>query len=350
MSDQMIGSSLQYPPARPVVYRRHARILGSGAGIPEIRVSNQDIIDQHQLIASDRAVQFSIGIQERRHVQSGSPPSKYLHMAVQECLKNAQVAPEQVDRILYARLVGDHAIPTTALKVLERMGVRQGIPVMDLSVACSGFLHATEMALNMINCGDRYVLVLGGDRAAIHAGAQVVKDTRTIFLNGDGFAAVLYGYDEKQHFFARYFYTDSSIGDFAYIPFGTELLKNHGTPQEDSFNLAMPNGPHIHQSIIDSCQIIAERLLTSSGMSWSDIDFLITSDQTSMAWKAQLETLKIPEEKSCSCFYKYGNTVAAMVPLNLHEAISTGKLQRGMTVMMMGHGAGASGGGFIFRY
>jgi 3-oxoacyl-[acyl-carrier-protein] synthase-3 len=39
-----------------------------------------------------------------------------------------------------------------------------------------------------------------------------------------------------------------------------------------------------------------------------------------------------------------------MVPLNLHEAISTGKLQRGMNVLLMGHGAGASGGGFIFTY
>ncbi len=39
-----------------------------------------------------------------------------------------------------------------------------------------------------------------------------------------------------------------------------------------------------------------------------------------------------------------------MVPLNLHEAITSGKLTKGMTVMMMGHGAGASGGGFVFKF
>jgi 3-oxoacyl-[acyl-carrier-protein] synthase III len=39
-----------------------------------------------------------------------------------------------------------------------------------------------------------------------------------------------------------------------------------------------------------------------------------------------------------------------MVPLNLNEAIVNGALRRGMTVLMMGHGAGASGGGFVFEY
>jgi len=39
-----------------------------------------------------------------------------------------------------------------------------------------------------------------------------------------------------------------------------------------------------------------------------------------------------------------------MSPLNLHHLIETGKLRRGMTVLMMAHGAGSSGGGLIFKY
>lgn len=346
----MIGSNLRYPPLRPLRLERHARLLGTGAGIPEVVVTNQDIIDQFGLIASDRAVQFSIGIKERRHVAKGNAPSKYLHDAATMAIANAGIEPDRIDRIVYARLAGDHAVPSTALRVLEKLGLRKGIPVMDVSVACSGFLHATELALGFINAGDDHVLVVAGDRAGIDREAKVLKDTRTIFLNGDGFAAAVYGHSPVPSFKCSYFYTDSSIGEFAYIPFGTALFAQ-GKPLEPGlFNLTMPNGPSIHQSIVDSCRIVSGRLLAEAGLTIDDIDLFVTSDQTTLSWKAQLDLLGIPESKSCSCFHKYGNTVAAMVPLNLHEAISTGKLQRGMTVLLMGHGAGASGGGFVFTY
>ncbi len=350
MTDKMIGSSLEYPQAKGLGYKRYGQLLGTGAGMPSQVVSNQDLIERFNLIATDRAIQFSIGIKERRNVEKGWPSSRYLHQAVEQCLANANLPPEKLDRIIYARLTGDHAIPATSLRVLERLGVRTGIPVMDISVACSGFLHGTELALSCIDSGDDHVLVLGGDRSSINKEANVTIDSRTVFLNGDGFVAALYGRSSAPKFVAKYFYTDSSIGDYAYIPFGTELMKDPMASSENAFTLAMPNGAHIHQSIIDSAQIIAGRLLDISGLHWQDIDFFITSDQTALAWKAQLDALGIPEHQSCSCFYKYGNTVAAMVPLNLHEAISTGKLRKGMRVMMMGHGAGASGGGFVFTY
>lgn len=349
MNLKMVDSTLQYPEIKELGYTRYGQLLGTGEGMPDRIVTNQDIINQFNLIASDRAIQYSIGIKERRAVKKGVPPSEYLCKAVMQCCSNANVAPEKIDRIIYAKLTGDHLIPATSLKVLEKTGIRKGIPVMDISAACSGFLHATDLALICIDTGDDYVLVLGGDRASIDFDADIVKDTRTIFLNGDGFAAALYGYTDTKKFVSKYFYTDSSIGKFAYIPFGTELLKEKGNPLVGAFNLTMPDGPKIYQSIVDSFRIISSQLLRMSGMQWTDIDFLITSDQTAMAWKAQLDVVNFPESKSCSCFYKYGNTVAAMVPLNLHEAIISGKLRKGMTVMMMGHGAGASGGGFIFK-
>ena len=115
------------------------------------------------------------------------------------------------------------------------------------------------------------------------------------------------------------------------------------------FAMTMPNGRQIHQSVLDSCKIISEHLLDLSGLRIDDIDFVITSDQTHLVWKDQLATLGVPESKSISCFHKNGNTVAAMVPLNLHEAFVTGAIVPGMKVLMMGHGAGASGGGFIFE-
>ena len=350
MAGTMIGSRKRYPEGRPLTLRRHAQILSTGAALPEDVVTNGDLIEELGLITTDRAVQYAIGIRERRRMAPGSDPSFYLTRAAERCIERAGIGPDKLDRIIYTKLFGDHLVPATSLRVLKRLGIERGIPVMDISAACSGVIHALELALFFLNAGDNYILVLGGDRTTLSKRLAITKDTRTVFLNGDGFGAVLIGPSPSPKFHARYFYTDSDLADFATIPFGTELTQKTKAYGEDMFALNVPDGRAVHQSVLDSCRIISERLLTQADMTMSDIDFLITSDQTHLVWQDQLELLGVPESKSVSCFHKYGNTVAAMVPLNLHEAITSGALKRGMTVMMMGHGAGAAGGGFIFTY
>lgn len=350
LHDSMVGSSKRYPEGRPLSVRRYARIVATGSAVPDEVVTNQQLIDELDLIATDRAVQFSLGISERRRARSGTAASAYLVKVATECVERAGIEPGRIDRIIYARLFGDHCVPATAVRVLERMGVRRGIPVMDLSAACSGVMHALELALAFINAGESYVLVLGGDRTAMRKRDAVTRDTRTVFLNGDGFGGIMLGPSARPSFLARYFYTDSDLRNFASVPFGTELVNGTQDFGLHMMALTMPEGQRIHQSILDSCRIVSGRLLRLAGLSMDDIDFVITSDQTHLVWQEQLKVLGIPESKSISCFHKFGNTVAAMVPLNLNEAIGTGALRRGMTVLMMGHGAGASGGGFIFRY
>ena len=350
MAQTMIGSTKQYPPARPLLLARNARIAATAAALPEEVVTNQALIDELGIHATARAVEFSIGIRERRRGRLDAACADYLTRAGQLCLERAAVRPEQVDRVIYARLFGDHAVPSTSSVLVTRLGLRPGIPAMDISAACSGFAHAMGLALGFINAGDEHVLVLGGDRGALDRVAKIAKDTRTVFLNGDGFAAMLLARSEAPHFRCSYFYTDSELADWAHVPFGTELLNGAQTFGPEMFALTMPDGKRIHQSVLDSCRLISERLLAQAGLRLEEVDFFVTSDQTHLVWKEQLKVLGIPESKSVSCFPRYGNTVAAMAPLNLDEAIQTGALRRGMTVMMMAHGAGGSGGGFIFTY
>ncbi len=349
----MVGSSKEYPPARPLRLARNARVAATAAGMPDEVVTNQALIDELGLIATDRAVQYSIGIRERRRGRLEAACADYLTRAGRLCLERAGVRPDEVDRVVYARLFGDHVVPSNALQVATRLGLRPGVPAMDISAACSGFLHAMGLALGAINAGDENVLVLGGDRGAVDRAAKITRDTRTVFLNGDGFAAMLLQHSPEPNFRASYFYTDSDLADFAYVPFGTELLNRAAGEQgfgPGMLALTMPDGRRIHQSVLDSCRVITDRLLGAAGLRLEDVDFWITSDQTHQVWKDQLKALGVPEAKSVSCFPRYGNTVAAMAPLNLDEAIQAGALRRGMTVLMMAHGAGASGGGFVFRY
>jgi 3-oxoacyl-[acyl-carrier-protein] synthase-3 len=343
-------STLTYPDPTPLKIHRYARILSTSVHVPEQVVTNEDIIRRYDLIASDRAVQYSIGIKERRFAKENTLPSELLVEAARQCLELAHLDPEQLDRVLYTKLLGDQILPATSLKVLQELGIRRGIPAFDILAACSGFVHLMDMAIRYIDSGDDYVLILGGDISSRQAGARNKKDTRTIFLQGDAVVGMLLGRSDTQHFLASYLYTDNTYFDYSYIPFGTELLNKTRQFNNEMFNMQMPDGMVVHQSVIDSCELVSGKLLKQAGLTLQDIDVVITSDQTTFTWKAQLEKLGVPEEKSTSLFYRYGNTVAALSPINLHEMIVTGRLQRGMLVLFMAHGAGASGGGLIFKY
>lgn len=343
-------STLKYHEAKPFNIQRHARILSTSVYVPERVVTNEDIIKRYDLIATDRAVQYSLGIQERRYAEDDELTSDLLVQTARQCLERAGIEPDQLDRIIYTKLLGDQIVPATAIKVLEKLGVRTGIPAFDILAACSGFVHLVDMAIRYIDSGDDLVLILGGDISSGQASAINKKDTRTIFLQGDAVVGMLLGRSDTQHFLASYLYTDNTYFDYSYIPFGTELLNRTRNFNNEIFNMQMPDGMVIHESVIDSCSIVTEKLLTQAGLTLEEIDVIVTSDQTTFTWKAQLEKLNIPFEKSTSSFYRYGNTVAALSPINLHEMIVTGRLERGMLVLFMAHGAGASGGGLIFRY
>lgn len=343
-------STLEYLDCQPLNVTRYARVLSTSVSLPEQVVSNDDIIQRYDLIATDRAVRHAIGIEERRYADDETSVSDLLHGAAVQCLERAEVAPEQLDRVIYTKLLGDQIVPATSIKVLEKLGIRRGIPAFDILAACSGFVHLMDMAIRYIDSGDDYVLILGGDICSRLADTKSRKDTRTIFLQGDAAVGMLLGVSETQHFLASYLYTDNTYFDYSYIPFGSEMLNKTKAFDDDMFNMQMPDGMVIHQSVIDSCAIVTDKLLQEAGFSVEEIDAFITSDQTTMTWEAQLQRMNVPKDKSASMFFKRGNTVAALSPSNLHEMIERGRLRRGMTVLFMAHGAGASGGGLIFKY
>ena len=241
----MMGSTKVYPSGRALTVRRHARIVATGAALPEEVVTNQDLIREFDIIASDRAVQFSLGIQERRRAAKGVAASKYLCDAAEQCMARAGIDAEQLDRILYCRVFGDHFVPATALRVLQASGrpTWHSGHGHQWRVQRRGARHGSGGQRNQ--CGRRVRPRVGGDMSLRRRAAGLNVDTRTIFLNGDGFAAVLLGASETPRFKCSYFYTDSDQCDMAYVGFGSALANGSKEIGLDAFNLMMPDGPKI---------------------------------------------------------------------------------------------------------
>lgn len=344
-------TDIRFPEIKPLNIERYANIISTGIGLPEKVVTNQDIIDAYNIIATDRAVEFSLGIKERRWIDTDQKLDGLMAKAVAQCLERADMSIDRVDRIIYTRLLGDYQVPATSIGVLRELGARVGIPAFDMTCACSGFIHAMDLAIRFIDSGDDYVLVIGGGVTSKGIQSWKKPDPKTVFLFGDAVVAMLIGHSDTKQFLSSYIFTNNLLYDNAFIPCGTTLLKKDvGDIDFDIFNMKVVSGSIIHESAVQYSKVISEKLLSVTGLSLDEIDCFITSDQSTKIWEAQLKALGIPFEKSLSLFYKYGNTVAAMSPLILDELIYSGRLKRGDLVMMMAHGAGASSGGMIFRF
>ncbi|HEX2954111.1 MAG TPA: ketoacyl-ACP synthase III [Bacillota bacterium] len=346
----MTMNNIIYPPIQKLQVDRYARVAATGIGLPDRVLTNQEVIDRYHLFATDRAIQYTLGIKERRWVGPDEKLVTLMARAVNQCLERADIDIEQVDRVIYTKLLGDYQVPASSVGMLRELGVAVGIPAFDISAACSGFMHALDLALRFIGTGDDHVLILAG---GITSGNQNwdQPDPKTVFMFGDAVTAMLLEKSDTQHFFASYLLTNHPLYYNAYIPEGSTLLDSNFTDfSPKTYTMQIPDGRVIHNSVIETAKVVAERLLQATGLTIDQVDCFITSEQNTRIWEGQLEALGIPKEKSESVFWKYGNTVGAMSPLMLEEMITLGRLKRGMLVMMMAHGAGASSGGCIFRY
>lgn len=342
---------IKFPEIRPLNIDRYARIVSTGVGLPKGVVTNQDIINDYNIMATDRAVQYSLGIKERRWSDLGEKVEDLMMVAASQCLERANVSIEMVDRVIMTKLFGDYQVPANSIGLLKKLNAKKGIPAFDICSACSGFMHAMDLAIRYIATGDDYVLILGGSIMAKCSRLWRKPDPKTVFLFGDAIVAMLLSYSEVKSFMASYILTNHLLYDNAKITFGTEFLREGMKDLAPNiFFMRIADGNVVFNSSAEYSKIIAEKLLNETGLSIEDIDFFVTSDQSTKIWEAQLKALNIPKEKSESLFYKYGNTVSAMSPLILNELIVSGRLKRGDLVMMQAHGAGASSGGMIFRY
>ena len=100
---------------------------------------------------------------------------------------------------------------------------------------------------------------------------------------------------------------------------------------------------------LEAAQVTRDRLLEASQLSLKDIDWVLVTENNKRIRDLTLEKLGVPQEKSLSAIQEYGNTMSAMLPILLDKAYQEDRLRDGMTVMLISHGEGASGGGLIYR-
>ena len=163
-------------------------ILGLGCYVPEKVLTNHDL--EKIVETSDEWIVERTGIKNRHIAAEGEATSDMSVIAAERALADAGVSPEEIELVIVATASADHAFPSTACLVQDRIGAKNAA-AFDLSAGCSGFVYSLGVASQMVKSGlYKKALIIGAETLS-----RIMnwEDRNTCVLFGDGAGAAVIG-------------------------------------------------------------------------------------------------------------------------------------------------------------
>lgn len=325
---------------------RSVGILGTGAYVPEKRLTNADL--EKIVDTSDEWIVSRTGIKERRIAAPEEASSDLSVKAAEQALGNAGISAEEIDLIIVATVTPDTSFPATACLVQDRIGATKAA-TFDLSAACTGFMYGVAAASQFIATGVyRYALVIG-----VECLSRITdwSDRNTCVLFGDGAGAAVVGPVKEGYGFKSFeLGGDGSGGDLLKIEAGgSRLPASESTVKGNLHSIAM-NGREVFKFAVRVIGSAAEEALSKAGLVKEDIDLFVPHQANVRIIDAAMKRFGLAEEKVVVNLDRYGNMSSASIPVALHEAVEEGRVKDGDTIVLCGFGGGLTWGATVLNW
>lgn len=324
-----------------------AVITGIGHAVPPRVMTNEDIAEL--VDTNDAWIVQRTGIRERRICGPDETSGTLALAASREAIANAGVAAEDLDLVIVATVTGDMIFPATSCLVQDQIGATNA-GAFDLGAACAGFIYATSVAASMIESGQcRRILVAGVDVLSKYVDWT---DRATCVLFGDGAGAIVLEAQEntERGVVATVLLSDGAGARQINIEVGgSHYPYTQGDWPGQNRYLYMA-GAEVYRFAVHAMGDACLRVLEHAGMKPDDIDLFVPHQANLRIINSAAERLGLSDDKVFVNVEKYGNTSGGSIPLGLYEAVQTGRLREGMSVLTVGFGAGLVWGANIIRW
>ncbi|MCC7388149.1 MAG: ketoacyl-ACP synthase III [Phycisphaerales bacterium] len=316
-------------------------IAGTGSAVPGRRVTNADL--EKVMDTSDEWIVQRTGIRER-HIHdrdAGESSASLATEAAGRALESAGLAGDQVDLLVCATMTPDMPTPSVSCIVADRIGAGP-IPAFDLNAACSGFVYAMN-TVHALMLGGRYktALVIGVDCITQHCDFSTSGRATSVLFGDAGGACVLRASDDaSKGLLAESMHSDGAGAQHLYIPSRAGDFYDQDDSDAQKINRVVMHGPGIFKFAVSTFPRLIEQTLDRAGLSADAVDHYICHQSNARILAAARERFGLAESKMHVNIDRFGNTVAASVPLILDHQTRAGRVQPGQKVMFLAFGAG----------
>ncbi len=317
----------------------HARIVGTGACLPERVVTNEDL--QATIDTTDEWIVARTGIRQRHIAADGQYASDLALSASRRALEAAGITPAELDLIIVATTTPDMTFPGTACILQEKLGAN-GCAAFDVQAVCSGFVYALTTADMFIRAGQvKTVLVVGTE---VFSRLLDWTDRSTCVLFGDGAGAVVVRAADRPGILASRLHADGSLVDILSVPGSVCGGAIVGSP------FVKMDGGAVFKAAVRVLAEVAEEVLEAAKLRSSDVNWLIPHQANVRILEATAKRLGLGMDRVVSTVARHGNTSAASIPLALDEAVRDGRIRSGQHVLLEGVGGGFTWGAVLLRW
>jgi 3-oxoacyl-[acyl-carrier-protein] synthase-3 len=326
------------------------RILGTGKFLPGLKLTASEL-DLRQGYSAGSTLRHS-GV-ETRYFVTHETASYMGAQAAKLALQAAKLGIADVDCIVCCSGTREQAMPATAALISLQLGPSaRGIPAFDINATCLSFLTGLDLLSFPIQLGRfQKVLLISSDIASVGLDWQD-KESCTLF--GDGAAAVIIGKSEvheSSKIITANMETYSEGAHYTEIPGGGTRFHPRDVMHADGHpHLFQMAGRKVYKLSAQVLPDFLRRLFVMANMTMAEVDLVIPHQASLPALNLMRKKLAIPEEKMLITVQRYGNTVAASIPMALHDAEETGRIKRGDKLLLLGTAAGLMVGGMILEY
>ena len=321
-------------------------ILGTGSFLPERILDNRELAERYG--CSEEWILTRTGIRERRFADPGTGASDLGLKAAQRALEAAGIGPQEIGLIVCATYTPDMAFPSTACLIQERLGAKPAAS-FDLQAACSGFIYALITASHFVTQGSvRYALVIAAD---VNSTIVDPMDQKVTPLFGDGAGAVVVGrVNHGAGLLGFHMGADGGGGALFFMPAGGSRRPATFETVEAREHYIKMDGPSLFRFGVDAMTHSSRAALGEAGLGVDGVDLFIPHQANLRIIDAGLERLGIPKDKTLITLDRFANTAAATIPIAIDDAVHSGRLVPGMTVLLTGFGAGLTWGSAVVRW
>lgn len=324
------------------------KIAGVGHYVPDNVVPSTDLDARLELRPG--WVEEKQGVRERRWV-TDETASYMAAEAAREAVADAGMELADIDLIFNASGTVQQAIPDGSALIQRELGLGEsGISCMSLHATCLSFLVALDVTANLLATG-RYerVLIVSSEISSVGLN-WTHPESSTLFGDAAAAAVVVRTPEgEASAVHAARLETYGVGAEHTQIPGGgTGRHPNleTTTPEDNLFHM---NGPEVFKMAVKYAPAFLERILPDFANQLAELKVVVPHQASKLALDAHT-FFGMSEDIVARSLDRFGNCVAASIPLTLYETVRSGRIERGDKVFLLGTGAGLSLGGVVFTY
>ncbi len=346
-------------------------IIGSGRYVPGEPVTNEVL--SRVMDTDDEWIRRRTGIEQRHFAGEGVGCSDLAVEAAKLALESAELAPTDIDYILFATMTPDYPFPGSGVLLGAKLGLH-GVPALDIRQQCCAMPYAFQVADGLITAGAAKRILLVGSEA--HAGFMPWRDwdvvrgdgtkrvtkseydrcTRhrglaVVFGDGAGALIVEKADDPSRGLIDVEVHSDGDKFDQIYIEGGGFRRMPYWTPEmfERDEHIPSMQGRELFKNAVARLPEVARSLCKKHDMALDDIDWFLAHQANDRINRAVTKALGVDPAKVPSNIAKYGNTSGATIPILIDEMMRDGRLRRGQLICFLALGSGLHWGSALLR-